>query len=161
LLIALRAVRAHWLRSTLTMLGLVIGVSAVILLAACGQGGKNSVDARIQPVANNITIVSKTAGVPNGPPPAPPHDPDADALQRAPDSATVTRGIAGSTGSTASPGTVVQTNTVQFLSANIIGTTDIWATTNNRTITAGSFFDQDRASSAARVVVLGPSVARV
>jgi putative ABC transport system permease protein len=50
LLIALRAVRAHRLRSTLTMLGLIIGVSAVVLLAACGQGVKNSVDARIEPV---------------------------------------------------------------------------------------------------------------
>ena len=38
LLVALRALRAHRLRSTLTMLGLIIGVSAVVLLATCGQG---------------------------------------------------------------------------------------------------------------------------
>jgi hypothetical protein len=63
--------------------------------------------------------------------------------------------VAGSTGST-----TIQTNTAQFLSADIIGTTDIWATTNNRNLTAGSFFDQDRANSAAKVVVLGPSVTR-
>ena len=36
--IALRAVRAHQLRSALTMLGLIIGVSAVVLLSACGSG---------------------------------------------------------------------------------------------------------------------------
>jgi hypothetical protein len=67
LLIALRAVRAHWLRSMLTMLGLIIGVSAVILLSTCGQGVKNSVDARIETVSNNITIVPKTADVPGAP----------------------------------------------------------------------------------------------
>jgi putative ABC transport system permease protein len=38
LLVALRAVRVHRPRSMLTMLGLVIGVSAVVLLAACGLG---------------------------------------------------------------------------------------------------------------------------
>jgi putative ABC transport system permease protein len=69
LLIALRALRAHRLRSTLTMLGIIIiGVAAVVLLAACGQGVKNSVDARIEPVANNITIVPKTADIPGSPP---------------------------------------------------------------------------------------------
>src|SRR5262249_18617322 len=143
---------------TLTMLGLVIGVSAVILLSACGQGVRNSVDARIEPVANNITIVPKTADVPNGPPAEPLTDADAAALRGAPDIATVTPAVAGSTGSTANPGTVIQTNTVQFLSGNIVGTTDIWSTTNNRTITAGSFFDRSQVSSAAKVVVLGPSV---
>lgn len=60
LLIALRAVRAHWLRSMLTMLGLIIGVSAVMLLSACGQGVRNSVDARIEtvpgaPAAQSLT----------------------------------------------------------------------------------------------------------
>ena len=67
-MIALRALRAHRLRSTLTMLGLIIGVSAVILLIACGQGVQNSVDVRIEPVANNITIVSKAADIPGAHP---------------------------------------------------------------------------------------------
>ncbi|HYZ36236.1 MAG TPA: ABC transporter permease [Pseudonocardiaceae bacterium] len=65
--IALRAVRAHQLRSALTMLGLIIGVSAVVLLSACGLGVRNSVDARIEPISNNITIVPKTADVPGAP----------------------------------------------------------------------------------------------
>lgn len=62
--IALRAVRAHRLRSALTMLGLIIGVSTVVLLSACGLGVRNSVDARIEPISNNITTVPKTAHVP-------------------------------------------------------------------------------------------------
>jgi putative ABC transport system permease protein len=164
LLVALRALRAHRLRSTLTMLGLIIGVSAVVLLSACGQGVKNSVDARIEPVANNITIVSQAEAVPGGPPAQNLIDADAAALQGAPDIATVTPVVTSATtpatGSVPGAGTLIETNTVQFLSANIIGTTDIWATTNNRNLTAGSFFDAAQARSAARVVVLGPTVAR-
>jgi putative ABC transport system permease protein len=165
LLIALSALRAHRLRSTLTMLGLIIGVSAVVLLSACGLGVKNSVDARIEPVANNITVVSQAEAVPNGPPAQPLTDADAAALQGAPDIATVTPAVTSSvtpptTGSAATAGTLIETDTVQFLTANIIGTMDTWATTNNRDLTAGSFFSEAQASSAARVVVLGPTVAR-
>jgi hypothetical protein len=46
--------------------------------------------------------------------------------------------LTGAAAGTTSTGTVVETNTVQFLSANIIGTTDIWVTTNIRNLTAGS-----------------------
>jgi putative ABC transport system permease protein len=63
--------------------------------------------------------------------------------------------VSGSTGST-----TVQTNTAQFLSGNIIGTTEDWITTTNRNLTAGTFFNQAQANSAAKVVVLGPTVAR-
>jgi putative ABC transport system permease protein len=151
LLIALRGLRAHRLRSVLTMLGLIIGVSAVILLVACGQGVQNSVDARIEPIANNITIVPQAVNLPDGPPAKNLTDADAAALQDAPDVATVTP---------ASTGTApVVTNTTTLLSATTIGTTDIWAKTNNRDFRAGSFFDADQYHTSARVVVLGPTVA--
>ena len=159
LLIALRALRAHRLRSTLTMLGLIIGVSAVVLLSACGQGVQNSVDVRIEPVANNITIVPKAADVPGGPPAQSLTDADISALRNAPDVATVTPAVTSAASGSTGGGTLIQTHTTSFLSANIIGTTESWATTNNRTITAGSFFDAAQARSSARVVVLGPTVA--
>ncbi len=154
-IIALRAVRAHRLRSALTMLGLIIGVSAVVLLSACGLGVRNAVDARIEPISNNITIVPKAADVPGAPTAQPLTEADVAALQDAPDIATVTPAVAGSTGTT-----TIQTGSAQFLSGNVIGTTDQWVITNNRALTAGSFFDENQASSAAKVVVLGPSVAR-
>lgn len=163
LVIALRALRAHRLRSALTMMGLIIGVSAVILLTACGQGVQNSVDVRIEPVANNITIVSKAADIPGGPPAQSLTDADISALRGAPDIATVTpavtSAVTGAVGSSPGGGTVIQTDTATFLSANIIGTTEGWVTTNNRDLTSGSFFDAAQADSAARVVVLGPTVA--
>ena len=161
LLIALRAVRSHWLRSTLTMLGLIIGVSAVILLSACGLGVKNSVDARIEPVANNITIVSQAVAVPNSPPAQPLTDADADALKREPDIASIAPAVTGSpTPGATTTGTLIATNTLQDLTANIIGSTENWATTNNRNLTVGTFFDDSQAREAARVAVLGPTVAR-
>ncbi|MDQ1572564.1 MAG: hypothetical protein QOH44_123, partial [Actinomycetota bacterium] len=43
------------------MLGLVIGVAAVVFLSACGLGVSNSVDARIETIANNITVVPQAA----------------------------------------------------------------------------------------------------
>jgi putative ABC transport system permease protein len=151
LLIALRGLRAHQLRSALTMIGLIIGVAAVILLVACGQGVQNSVNTRIEPVANLVTIVPQSASVPGGPPAQSLTDADAAALSNAPDVATVTPAVT----STASIGT----DTTTFLSGTIIGTTDIWSETNNRDIQAGSFFDEAQSDEAARVVVLGPSVA--
>jgi putative ABC transport system permease protein len=151
LLLALRGLRAHRLRSALTMLGLIIGVSAVILLVACGEGVQNSVDARIEPIANNITIVPHPVNIPGGPPAQNLTDADASALQNGPDITTVTPAATGTA--------PVGTSTTKFLAANIIGTTEIWAETNNRDFTAGSFFDQAQARSAARVVVLGPTIA--
>ena len=72
------------------MLGLVVGVTSVVLLAACGQGVSNSVDARIETIANNITIVPQASDLPGGPPARNLTDADAAALQNAPDVATVT-----------------------------------------------------------------------
>jgi putative ABC transport system permease protein len=161
LVIALRALRAHRLRSTLTMLGLIIGVSAVVLLSACGRGVQNSVDVRIEPVANNITIVSQAEAVPNGPPAQPLTDADAAALQSAPDVASIAPAVTGSpTPGATSSGTLIATNTAQDLTANIVGTTDNWAATNNRNITAGVFFDDAQVREAAKVAVVGPTVAR-
>jgi putative ABC transport system permease protein len=151
LLIALRGLGAHRLRSALTMLGLIIGVAAVILLAACGQGVQNSVDARIETIANNITIVPQASNLPDGPPARSLTDADAAALDNAPDVATVTPAIT----STAP----IDSDTTTLLSSTVIGTTDIWAQTNNRAFRAGSFFDAAQYSSDARVVVLGPTVA--
>ena len=48
---AVDAVRSHRLRSMLTMLGIVIGVAAVIAMVAIGSGARNLVDRQIQGVA--------------------------------------------------------------------------------------------------------------
>ncbi|MGH3832838.1 MAG: ABC transporter permease [Pseudonocardiaceae bacterium] len=151
LLIALQGLRAHRLRSGLTMIGLIIGVAAVIFLFASGQGVQNSVDARVATIANQITVVPQSATVGGGPAERSLTDADADALANAPDVATVTPAATGTES--------IATGSTTFLSGSIIGTTDIWAQTNNRDLVAGSFFDAEQVSGSAKVVVLGPSVA--
>ena len=56
--IALRALAANKLRATLTMLGIIIGVGAVIALMSLGQGVQASVEEQIQGVGANLLIVT-------------------------------------------------------------------------------------------------------
>jgi ABC-type antimicrobial peptide transport system permease subunit len=54
---ALDALRANRLRSALTMLGVVIGVSAVVILVAIGTGAKDAVESEIAGLGSNIILV--------------------------------------------------------------------------------------------------------
>jgi putative ABC transport system permease protein len=88
-----RGLRANRLRSALTMLGIVIGVAAVILLVAIGNGVQSAVNEYVEPLANLITIVPTVGNVPGGTAPKDLIDADVSALQnpdRAPDVASVT-----------------------------------------------------------------------
>jgi len=63
--IAVRALRVNKLRSALTMLGIVIGVGAVITMVAVGAGAQARVAEQIQSLGSNMIIVlsgSITAG---------------------------------------------------------------------------------------------------
>jgi len=55
--IALHSLRANALRSLLTMLGIIIGVSAVISMVSIGDGAKARVAKRIQGMGTNLLIV--------------------------------------------------------------------------------------------------------
>ncbi len=57
LLSSLSAIRAHALRSVLTMLGIVIGVAAVIAMVAVGNGARERVNTQIQALGANLIIV--------------------------------------------------------------------------------------------------------
>jgi putative ABC transport system permease protein len=62
LVIALRGILANKLRSGLTMLGILIGVGAVIVLVAVGNGSAQSVQKRIEALGTNTLIVSPQRG---------------------------------------------------------------------------------------------------
>src|SRR5438093_9399798 len=64
LAVAMEALRANKLRSFLTMLGIVIGVAAVIAMVALGRGAQQSVNDRI--AALGTTLVSVSPGVARG-----------------------------------------------------------------------------------------------
>jgi putative ABC transport system permease protein len=149
--IALRGLRAHRLRSVLTMLGIIIGVAAVILLVAIGNGVQASVNARIQPLANLITIVPSTGNVPGGGPPKDLIDADVDALRR--DVVNASAVIPAVTGQA-----LAETDTNKYRS-QVLGSTEDWLGVSNRDVAVGRFFDHAQVRSTARVVVLGPTVA--
>ena len=54
---ALRALAANTLRSILTMLGIIIGVAAVITMIAVGQGATNRVQEQMKGLGSNIMLV--------------------------------------------------------------------------------------------------------
>jgi putative ABC transport system permease protein len=55
--VALGALVANRLRSALTMLGVVIGVAAVVVLVALGSGAKQEVEQQVEGLGSNIIIV--------------------------------------------------------------------------------------------------------
>ena len=56
--IALRALNRNRFRTTLTMLGVVIGVAAVIAMVALGSGARGSVETSLKSAGTNIIQVS-------------------------------------------------------------------------------------------------------
>ncbi|MGH3765012.1 MAG: ABC transporter permease [Pseudonocardiaceae bacterium] len=149
--IALRGLRANRLRSVLTMLGIIIGVAAVILLVAIGNGVQSAVNEKVQPLANLITISPSTGNVPGGGPPKDLIDGDVAALQKqVPDAAVVLPAVTGDA--------LAETQSSQFRS-KVAGSTERWLEVNNRDMQVGTFFDEAQVRSTARVAVIGPTVA--
>src|SRR5919106_285589 len=56
--IALKALGRNKMRTALTMLGMIIGVAAVITMVALGTGAQTSIEAQIQSAGTNLIIVS-------------------------------------------------------------------------------------------------------
>ena len=68
ILLALRAVRSHRLRSALSMLGIAIGVAAVILLTSLGEGARRYIVDQFSQFGTNVLAINpgkaETAGLP-------------------------------------------------------------------------------------------------
>ncbi|MBK9054365.1 MAG: ABC transporter permease [Chloroflexi bacterium] len=154
--LALRALMANKLRSTLTMLGIIIGVAAVITLVSVGQGVQAFVVGEFQGLGNNLLFVFPGQFVPGEGPRRRGGqgltDGDVEALSdpvRVPDvvaivpeygrSATVTRG-----------GNEARTS--------ITGTTTGFTDMRNFYPDVGRFFNEQDLTTNARVAVLGQTV---
>ena len=59
--VAFRALVRNKMRATLTMLGIIIGVAAVIAMVSIGQGAQASVQAQIQSIGTNLLFLSAGA----------------------------------------------------------------------------------------------------
>ena len=151
------ALRANKVRSGLTMLGIVIGISSVIALIAIGNGAQSSIQSSIQSIGSNLIIVMPGA-------------------TRTPGSiVSAGRGTAQSltnedgtaiasqvSGVVAADPEVSSNKQVTFQGTNtrttILGTGDQYPTVRNLQIADGSYFTQNQITSLARVAVIGPTV---
>jgi putative ABC transport system permease protein len=155
----LDAVRTHRLRSGLTVLGIMIGIAAVILTVGLGQGAQNQVSSEINALGTNLLTVS-------------------------PGSSTSSSGIRGGFGSastlTAADATALTSKTVapdihavapvasssETLTAGssnwtsvVNGTNPTWETVRGRTVTQGRFIDNQDVADHTAVAVLGSDTA--
>jgi putative ABC transport system permease protein len=156
---ALEAIGSRRLRSSLTMLGILIGVAAVMLTVGLGQGAQTQVRDQINRLGSNLLIVSpgsatSTSGIRGGRGSASTLTTrDATALASrvvAPDIARVAPVVTGSQSLTAR-----STN----WSTNVVGTTPDWLPVRARSLTQGRFFTLAELGDAASVAVLGSTTA--
>ncbi len=156
---SLDAMRTHRLRSMLTVLGILIGIAAVILTVGLGVGAQQAVTAQVEALGTNLLIISpgsttSTTGLRGGFGTASTlTQADAQALASpvvAPDIAAVAATTSGSESLTA--GTNNWTTTV-------VGTTPSWLSVRSRTLQHGSFFTAADDAAAATDVVLGATTA--
>ena len=153
------AIRSHRLRSGLTMLGILIGIAAVVLTVGLGLGSQQEVGARISSLGSNLLIVSPgssttTGGVRGGFGSASTLTiSDADALASsvaAPDVKAVAPIKNSSLSLTA--GTTNWTTTV-------VGTSPSWLDVRARTLAVGRFLTDQDDTAVAAVTVLGSETA--
>jgi putative ABC transport system permease protein len=146
------------LRSALTMLGILIGVSAVILLVAVGNGASIQINNQIQSLGANVIYVFPsnargTGGVSQGFGTAQSlTQSDVDAINQRQQDPDVVAAIPIAQ----SGGQITYGNQNYF--APTTGTTSAFPVVRDYQLAEGSFFTDDDVTSAHRVVVLGQTV---
>ena len=155
----LEAVRAHRLRSALTMLGILIGIAAVILTVGFGEGASSQIRAQINSLGTNLLIITPGSATSSGGVNGPLGSAttltvqDADALSSkvvAPDIAAVAP--VSMTGDTLTAGAA-------NWSTSVVGTTPSWLTARARTVAEGRFLTEADEKNVADITVLGPVTA--
>ena len=150
------ALTVNKVRSSLTMLGIIIGIGSVIALIAIGQGAQSSIAANIQAIGSNLIIV--TPGAPRG------------------------AGVAVSTGRGSATTLTMNDETALASSltnakavapelsrryqvtakgtntnTNVLGTNSNYPTVRNLSIDTGSFITDQQVQNLSKVAVLGPT----
>jgi putative ABC transport system permease protein len=146
---AFRGLRTNRLRTALTTLGIIIGVAAVIILVALGNGMQAGFDKAFSALANQITVSQSNGTIPGGGTARNLTDLDVIALRntaQAPNILSVTPVTEGNS--------VLEVGPVKRR-AEITGSTPDWLTVTARDLVVGSFFTNDQDRNSAKVVVLG------
>jgi putative ABC transport system permease protein len=155
----LEAVRSHRLRSALTMLGILIGIAAVILTVGFGEGASAQIRAQINALGTNLLIITPgsatSSGGVNGPLGSATtltlQDAGALAAKAAAPDITVVAPVS-MTGATLIAGTA-------NWSTSVVGTTPGWLQVRARSMAEGRFLTAADDKNAADVTVLGPYTA--
>lgn len=154
--IAYRALQVNRLRSALTMLGIVIGVAAVIATAAIGSGAKKSIQRQIASIGSNIIIAipgsltSSGMRMGTGNAVTLTESDASDLVQQCPDVARAVPVVRGGA-------QVVYENS--NWATIIFGTTPGFLDIRDVSVAEGAPFTQQEVDSAAKVALLGATVA--
>ena len=155
----LEAVVTHRLRSSLTILGIMIGITAVILTVGLGEGAQQQVSSEITALGSNLLTISpgsttSSSGIRGGFGSASTLTyADATAL----DSKTVAPDIAAVAPTTSNSESLVAGTT--NWTTSVVGTTPSWLTVRGRTMTEGRFIAGHDLTTRSDVVVLGSTTA--
>ncbi len=154
--VAMDAIRANKLRSFLTMLGIVIGVGAVITMVALGEGAQQQVENQIESLGTNVLTVRPGQGMFRG------VRGGSNARLTTEDVEAVRRGAPALV--EVAPEMQGQLQ-VQFgrnnANVRILGTTPNYVEVENHTVQIGRFFDESENRGRRRVAVLGGAVPSV
>ena len=155
---ALFAIASHRLRSALTMLGILIGIAAVILTVGLGLGSQQQVGAQISALGSNLLIVSPgsstSGGVRGG-------FGSASTLTTTDATALASTTAAPDIGAVAPvksvSGSLVANST--NWTTSVVGTNQSWAAVRSRTLSAGRFLSAEDIRNQTAVAVLGSQTA--
>jgi putative ABC transport system permease protein len=153
--LALRTIRRNVLRSVLTLLGIVIGVAAVIALVTIGQGARDKISAEMSKLGSNMLIVR-----PGAPTPGPPSGSDARSFSER-DVDALREGVADVRSMAASSTRQVK---VVYGAASqettVVGTEPTYFVTQDWVFTSGGGFSESDARSGTGLCVIGATLVR-
>ena len=155
-LLALRSVRRNLLRSFLTILGIVIGVSAVITMVTLGNGATQAIETQITSLGTNLLMVMPGQRVPGG------GGGGGGVPQFTEADAEAIRSQIGGVAAVAPQGrlsvTVVANG--RNWATTVYGSTNEWFETGNWKLAGGRLFDPAEQQGGAAVCIIGETVRR-
>jgi putative ABC transport system permease protein len=153
-MLALRSVQRNVLRSFLTILGIVIGVSAVITMVTLGNGATQAIQAQISGLGTNLLMVRPGqrgfGGGGGGVPQFTEADAEAIAAEIGGVAAVAPQGNAN----------VTVVGNGRNWATSVAGSTNAWFTTGNWSLASGRTFADDEQLAGAAVCIVGETVRR-
>ncbi|HEX2697849.1 MAG TPA: ABC transporter permease, partial [Anaerolineales bacterium] len=155
--IAWEAILKNKIRSLLTMLGIIIGVAAVIMVISISAGTETTISDQITSLGSNLIFVTANFGR-GGPESFRGNSGGGLVFSDAQAIADQVNGVTGVTVEQGASETIKASN-VSLTDVNVLGTTTDFPTVRDMTIASGRYFNQDEVDRKQKVAVLGSSLA--